>query len=149
MIDSICAEVRNYFIRQTYANPVWSPDIHSGTFKIEGGVLPPLGFIKDGQYIRIVGSTFNDGVYQYPATDLTDEEFVGAIWTMNLPKDFLELCKEIEEFQASDAAKPTAYASESFGGYSYTKNKAANGQTSTWREVFATRLDRWRRARIL
>ena len=37
-----------------------------------------------------------------------------AKWTELRPKDFLDLVKEIEEFQASDAAKPTPFASESF-----------------------------------
>lgn len=107
-------------------------------YKIEGGVIS-LPFVSDGQYIRIEGSTLNDGVYQYPVADLTDEEFKGTITVLAPPKSFLELVKEIETFQKKYEATP--FASESFGGYSYTKSD--NG--SSWASVFKSRLNTWRK----
>ncbi len=43
--------------------------VHRGTYRVEGGALP-LPFLRDGQYFRILGSVFNDGLHQHPAPDL-------------------------------------------------------------------------------
>ena len=37
------------------------------------------------------------------------------------------------------------YQSESFGGYSYTKASASNGDQVDWKTVFRSRLNRWRK----
>ena len=138
MLEKMCAECRNYFIK----------DIHFGTFKIESGAIEPLNFLQEGQYFRIVGSVLNDGVYQYPSSDLVDETFDGAVWAMSVPPSFIALSAEIEDWQDKDG-KPSAYTSESFGGYSYTKATNAKGQVATWKEVFAPQLNQYRRANIL
>lgn len=139
MLDEICSHIRNYFIEA----------VHSGKYEIKNGSIVPLDFLKDGQYFRIVGSTFNDGVYQYPATELTDEVFSGSVWAMAVPPTFIALADEIKAFNESDEAKPTAYTSESFGGYAYTKATDANGVGAGWETVFAKRLNKWRKARII
>ena len=87
MISEICAELRNYFLRD-YVNP--EHYIHYGSFVIADGEMQSLPFLKVGQFYRIVGSTFNDGVHKYGATPrsvedsetLTDEEFEGAICSL-------------------------------------------------------------------
>lgn len=138
MLEKMCAECRNYFIK----------DIHFGTFKIESGAIEPLDFLQKGQYFRIVGSVFNDGIYQYPAVNLLDETFHGAIWAMSVPPSFIALASDIKTWQDKDG-KPSAYTSESFGGYSYTKATNAKGQVATWKEVFAPQLNQYRRVNIL
>ena len=46
----------------------------------------------------------------------------------------------------SDAAKPTPFVSESFGGYSYSKGQnAAGAANNSWQAVFADELRKWRR----
>ena len=138
MLTEICAELRNWFV---------VPDgVHIGTYTISGGSIAPLDFLQEGQYFRIVGSVFNDGVYQYPATSLTDEVFEGAVWAMAVPPTLIALSAEIEEYNKSDAGKPSPYASESFGGYSYTKFTDGNGgDGSRWQKAFASRLNKWRK----
>lgn len=134
-LAELCAEVRNYF----------ETDKRFGDFTISGGTFAPSDFIQDGQYFRIVGSTFNDGVYRCPATGLTDETFTGAVWAMSLPPDFIALSAEIEEYNNSDAGKASPYTSESFGGYSYTKATDSNGAPIGWQKAFASRLNQWRK----
>ena len=56
ILTEICAELRNYFEVPNGR--------HFGKFEISGGSIAPLDFLQDGQYFRIVGSVFNDGVYQ-------------------------------------------------------------------------------------
>ena len=138
MLEKMCAECRNYFIK----------DIHFGTFKIESGAIEPLDFLQERQYFRIVGSVLNDGIYQYQTSELTDEVFDGAIWAMSVPPSFIALASDIKTWQDKDG-KPSAYTSESFGGYSYTKATNAKGQVATWKEVFAPQLNQYRRANIL
>ena len=138
MLTEICAEIRNYFEVPNGR--------HFGTFTISGGSIAPLDFLQEGQYFRIVGSVFNDGVYQYPAASLTDEVFEGAVWAMAVPPTLIALAAEIEEYNKSDAGKTSPYASESFGGYSYQKFTDGNGgDGSRWQKAFASRLNKWRK----
>lgn len=135
MLTEICAELRNYF----------ETEKHYGVFTIEGGSITPHSFLKHGQFYRIVGSTFNDGVHQFPASDLTDEEFTGSVWAMAVPPAVISLSEEIRSFESSDAGKPSPYSSESFGGYSYTKATDNNGVPLSWQSVFSKRLNKWRK----
>ena len=137
MLTEICAELRNYFEVPNGR--------HFGTFTISGGSIAPLDFLQEGQYFRIVGSVFNDGVYQYPATSLTDEVFEGAVWAMAVSPTLIALSAEIEEYNDSDAGKASPYISENFGGYGYTKATDANGAPIGWQKAFASRLNKWRK----
>ena len=123
MLTEICTELRNYFCNDE--------DKHFGEFEISGGSIAPLNFLQEGQHFRIVGSTFNDGVYQYPAAGLIDETFAGAVWAMRLPPSVIALADEIEEYNKSDAGKASPYISENFGGYGYTKATGSNGKVLT------------------
>ena len=86
-----------------------------------------------------------DGVHQYPASDLTDEVFHGAVWAMAVPPTLIALSAEIEEYNKSDAGKASPFTSESFGGYAYTKATDANGAPIGWKKAFASRLNKWRK----
>ena len=137
MLTEICAELRNWFVVPN--------GVHVQTYTISGGSIAPLDFLQEGQYFRIVGSVFNDGVYQYPATSLTDEVFDGAVWAMAVPLSVIDLAAEIEEYNKSNAGKTSPYTSESFCGYSYTKATDANGAPIGWQKAFASRLNKWRK----
>lgn len=140
MLTELCQYLKNWFV-------VDDRDKHFGKFEISGGKIAPLFNLQEGQYFRIVGSVFNDGVHQSTDT-LTDEApFEGAIWLMRIPKAVLDLDKDIDDWvKANTGAINSPYQSESFGGYSYTK---ASGNTSSgligWQSQFADRLNRWRK----
>ena len=136
-LTEICAELRNWFVVPN--------GVHIQTYTISGGSIAPLDFLQDGQYFRIIGSVFNDGVHQYPASDLTDEVFHGAVWAMAVPPTLIVLTAEIEEYTKSDAGKASPYISENFGGYGYTKATGSNGKVLTWKSVFADALNRYRK----
>ena len=146
MLNELCQELRNYFDK---AQPKFF-----GQIVVEDGKITNekfLAAIKPNQYFRIVGSIFNDGVYCFKEElSLEDETFDGAIWLMAIPKDFLTLAKEIEDWQAKYGdALNSPYTSESFGGYSYSKASGKNGGGAvTWQDAFATRLNLYRRIRI-
>lgn len=140
MLDEVLHELYGTMV---YRWPV--KELYGGEFKIENGSIS-LPFLLDGQYFRIVGSVFNDGVHQYPAQDLTDEVFRGAIWALALSPALLELVSEIETWQTENGDKANSpYQSESFGGYSYTAKTGEDGKAFTWREAFAPRLRKWRK----
>lgn len=99
-----------------------------------------------------MGSVFNDGVYQMTdSLELADEIFDGSIWLMAIPKAFLDLVKEIEDWQKKngsvDSAAMSPFNSESFGGYSYSKGsgKSGEGTGTSWQGAYASRLNIWRK----
>lgn len=141
MLTELCEELHNWFEMPC--------DRHFGRFSISGGNIEPLDFLKEGQYFRIIGSTFNDGVYQYGQTGVafTDEDFDGAVWAMRVPPAVVELSHKVAEYQQSDAAKPSPYVSETYpNGYSYQKATDGNGgDGSKWQKVFSEELKPWRK----
>ena len=140
MLEQVLMNIRNWF-------PV-KGGIHSGTFTIkDGGITLP--FLAEGQYFRICGSVFNDGLHQYNVLDLTDETFTGTIWALAIPKAVIDLANEIQEWQVKNAdALSSPYSSESFGGYSYSKaTNSATGGAETWQSHFKQQLSAWRKIR--
>ena len=148
MLTEICAYLKNYFL------PNRDDDIHAGDFVISNGSMEQLDYLQEGQYFRIVGSAFNDGVWQYPAYQLQDEAFTGAVWAMRVPPSLIALAAEIEQWQADNAkVLASPFQSESFGGYAYSKASGGRGDGSyaalTWKDQFATRLNPYRRLFVL
>lgn len=159
MLTEVCQELKNWFDR---FQPKWF-----GTFSIDGSgeisfsasdnSMSPAFSLQDGQYFRVIGSVFNDGVYQYGSDTLREETFKGAIWAMAVPEEVLSLVDEIDgwnqKYGGIDSAAMSPYNSESFGGYSYSKSGGgasaglASGGAGTWQGVFASRLKLWRKVR--
>lgn len=134
MLEQILRHLNNWF-------PV---GIHEGEFAVEkGGITLP--FLQENQYFRIVGSVFNDGLYQYPCGTLTDEVFNGAVWALAVPKAVISLSEEIQAWQEKNGdAAASPFSGESFGGYSYTKSNVNTG-AAAWQNVFKNRLNEWRK----
>ena len=135
MLDEVCRELRNYFIKKVY----------EGSFVIENGAIALDGKISNGQYYCISGSVFNDGVHKYGDVVLTDEAFDGEVWVMAVPPSVIALAERIGAYAKSDGAKPSAYVSESFNGYSYTKATGTDGAPIPWQKVFKKELNAWRK----
>ena len=138
MLEQVLMNIRNWF--------TVDGGIHSGTFTIEDGGIT-LPFLADGQYFRICGSVFNDGLHQYNVLDLTDETFTGTIWALAIPKAVIELADEIGKWQEKNGeAASSPFSSESFGGYSYSKSTdAETGGAVTWQSAFKQQLSAWRK----
>ena len=142
MLTELCQELRNWFDRER----------HSGTFVIEGGNIT-ADFLQTGQYFRICGSIFSDGVHQFPAADLPSETFDGSVWALAIPAPVLALSEEIDawraKYEASDSAAMSPFQSESFGGYTYSKGSGSAAGSPvgavSWQTAFASRLNRWRK----
>lgn len=156
MLTELCNELKNWF-DETYDGERCR---YFGTFHIENGSIDLIGTgIQEGQYYRIVGSVFNDGVHQHPASDLTDETFIGSVWAMAIPQEVIALSDEIDQwvakYQTPDSAAMSPFNSESFGGYSYSKGSSASSsgtssaQSGTWQSQFASRLNKWRKIRAI
>ena len=149
MMDEVCGYINNFFVVKPYGK-------HEGTFAVDNGALS-VDFLQDGQYFRIVGSVFNDGIHKVPANDLVDETFIGEVWAMAVPPAVIALVNEIEAWEEKyggvDSVNMSPYTSESFNNYSYTKGASnrggsAGGSSSAplgWRDVFGIRLNRWRK----
>ncbi len=144
-IGQLCKELNNYFYRERF----------EGRYVVENGVinlseLESNGSIQINQYFMINGSVFNDGVYQYPTTNLEDETFNGVIRTMAVPKDVRDLLSEINTWitkYSDDKNIDSPYDSESFQGYSYTKgnNNSDGTDNGSWQQHFMNRMNKWRK----
>lgn len=144
MLTELCQELRNWFDRERF----------TGTFTITDGSIT-VPFLIEGQYYRIIGSIFNDGVHKYGDTKdaLLSETFTGAIWCLAIPKPVLELADEIAawrtKYESADSSAMSPFQSESFGGYSYNKGgstaNSGNSAPMSWKSVFASRMNMWRK----
>lgn len=140
-LSAVMGECKNYFVRMT----------RTGDFAISGGVLTGAeSYLLPGQYYRIMGSVFSDGVHKCGVADdtLTDETFSGRVDALAPPRDFLQLAAEIADWQDKyGAASASPFVSESFGGYAYTKapGVTADGGAGGWRAHFGARLARYRK----
>ena len=138
MLEQVLMHLKNWFLVPG--------GIHEGTYTIEDGGIT-LPFLENGQYFRICGSVFNDGLHQYPASDLKEETFDGTVWALAVPQAVIDLALEIEAWETKngDAAR-SPFAAESFGGYSYSKaTGSASGGAVTWQSAFRGRMNAWRK----
>ena len=134
----------------TYLNNWFLTEIHEGTFTIQDGGIT-LPFLQTGQYFRIMGSVFNDGLHQYPTADLIDEEFFGTVWVLAVPKAVVQMAEEMEVWESKNGAVAAGpYQSESFGGYSYSKASGSGASgTMTVFDAFSIRLNAYKKPRGL
>ena len=137
MLENVLMHLKNWFL----------VDVYERTYTIQNNTME-LPFLQEGQYYRICGSVFNDGLHKY-GEKLQNETFTGTVWALAVPKAVVELATEIEEWQAKNGeAAQSPYISESFGGYTYTKaTDSATGGSVTWEKAFRSRLNPWRKAR--
>ena len=148
ILTEICQELRNWFDRGLgkYDGVI---SVSEGALSIGGGT-PSL---QNGQYYRLVGTVFNDGVHRWGDSDLADESPVEAsLWEMRVPPDVVSLAEEIGEWQEKygkvGSENMSPYSGESFAGYSYSKASSSvsgGGSAVDWRSAFASRLNRWRK----
>ena len=129
-IYQLCAHANNWFEDKKII----------GDIEISGGRLNVD--TENYKYIRIIGSNDNDGVYEVSQMTLTDESFDGAVWLLKIPKPFVELSSKIAAWMEANGGKEL-YQSESFGGYSYTRNP----DSLTWQGAFKSEIDQWRKKR--
>lgn len=131
-IAAVMRQVRNYF--------AGTPLV--GEIEIRGNGLFPA---PDAPFVLIRGSGYHDGVWecmdgymQEMPEHLPDEVFEGVVYPLRPPNDFLDLCREIREYDEKNPV--SGLQSESFGHYSYTRASGANGGVMDWKTAFEDRL---------
>lgn len=146
-LTELCQELRNYFDRSRYIGKI--------TLDAEGGVFcngVAVGLLE-GQYYRIIGSIFADGVHKHPDTEMMPESFDGAVWAMAVPAPVINLATEIaewrEKYEAVDSFAMSPFTSESVGSYSRSKGAMSAGSgasnSANWQSVFAARMNALRK----
>ena len=108
----------------TKCNNFFAISCEKGNFTIDGQKIQVNKNYVSGQYIRIIGSILNDGVYKITLANngyitlnenINDESFNGYIVGLAVPQDFIDLSNKIDEF---DKNKKVGVASESIPNYS-------------------------------
>jgi len=124
----LMSQTNNYFERTA----------ESGTYSIVNGSIALRGTYKVGQYVRILDSLLNDGVYKITAIadktvtldgTTTDEVFTGYIVGLAVPSDFIALAEKVKKFN-----KHQGIASESIPNYTISFS-ANNGYTAYANEI--------------
>lgn len=141
-LTELCQDIRNWFDRARYIGNI--------TLDADGGVYcnGVAICLVEGQYFRVIGSVFADGVNIYPDMKTTAESFTGAVWAMAVPPDFLALAQEIEDWNTNARPKMLGpYSSEnlSSSGYSYQRQSAEDMAKADYKTVFGARLNKWRK----
>lgn len=148
MLTEICQYLHNWFNRKPDGSDYPK---YSGAFEVVNGELD-MDDLAEGQYFRIMGSLFNDGVHKKGEGGLKDESFDGEIWSMGVPPQIVALADKIkawaDKYGDVDGAALSPYQSESFDGYSYTKQASGNTDGSSgvsWSSAFKSSLAPWRK----
>lgn len=136
-VAAVMRHCRNYF----------ETGYMDGTFRITGNVLPD---VRGARFVCISGSNMHDGVWEVADGFLTgrsveglkDEEFDGRVWLLAPPADFLELVRDMQEYEQKNPI--SAILSESFGGYSIERASTADGKPVTPERMYAARLSNYR-----
>lgn len=138
MLENVLTHIKNWF----------AVEIYGRTYTIKDSTME-LPFLQNGQYYRICGSVFNDGLHKYGEDNLQNETFTGTVWALAIPEAVVELAAEIEAWQTKNGeAAQSPFSSESFGGYSYSKaTDSSTGRSVTWETAFRSRLNPWRKAK--
>lgn len=135
MLETVLNHLHNWFEIRGAAR--------AGTWSIVSGALA-LDFVQQGQFYKIEGSVFNDGLHRYPDENLVNETFTGFVIPLAVPKSVVSLADEIKAY--CDKNPATDKVSESFGGYSYTRGTDGNGRvTGGWQTAFRDRLNLWKK----
>ena len=96
-----------------------------GRYIISENAIAVRGDYKAGQYVRIMDSLLNDGVYKITSVEagkitlnetLIDEEFCGYIVGLAIPNEFITLAAKVEAFTNR------GISSESIPNYSVSFN---------------------------
>lgn len=141
MLGAVLACINNRFAGEPVRGR-WSVSTAGEIVPASGQDLP----LASGQWCVIAGSALNDGLHQCGAGGLSPEDFDGTVTPLRIPRDLLDLVGEIEAWQDAHGAAAGPYASESFGGYSYSRaTDPATGMPMTWEAAFRSRLSRWRK----
>jgi len=166
-LDEVLGYLNNYFV-YTYAPHVFI-DIESvagaSTITLADDSYEFTDYALDirvNQYIRIVGTRLNDGVYKVSVVGdtsvtvdatLLDEEsdedldYV-TIYELNIPQKLLSLVTEMITWEASSSSPVTVgnIQSEKLGPHSITYAKTgSNNKPMTVFDTFNGRLKRWRK----
>lgn len=138
MLETILAHLHNWFPARD--------GVRCGAFRIVSGALEDVA-LKPGQYYRIKGSIFNDGLHRMGDEKdvLTDENFIGEVWALAIPKAVINLSEKIAKWEAENPV--TDKVSESFGGYSYSRGGAGtqSADTGGWQTAFRKELNQWKK----
>lgn len=150
-LTDLCEYLKNWFDEGC--------TVHVGKITIaEGTIQCSCDFssyeveIANGQYFRVAGSIYNDGIHQYPDQEMADETFEGSVTPLKIPPVVLSMLDEIiawrGKYEGLDSTAMSPYQSESFAGYSYSKaGSGGNSGDSSggWQAAFKNRLTHWRK----
>lgn len=127
MLTEICAYLHNYF---DYERHIGDIVVDSNTITCNGEEI----VLEEGQHFALFRDRNPLGVFKQ-GDELKDRTFYGAVWLMDVPDAILSADEWAATWLAknggADADTNSAYSSESFGGYSYSKSNNSSGKAGS------------------
>lgn len=133
-------------------------DSESGTYEIQNGTIALQGEYGVGEWIAIVGSRLNGGVYviksevanvyvlgngTYDETPTKSEIFDGTIYRLAIPRMLLNVCEDIRNYKPPTAGGMEVTSESVLGMHSVTY-ASKDGRPLTWVDKFGKDLEQWR-----
>ena len=133
----------------------WLAGSESGSFTLNAGAIDLTGTYLVGEWIAIVGSRLNDGIYEVVGGSVelgngsddempvSNETFDGAVYRLKFPSGFVQTCKRIMDYMNSpqgDPANADVVSHSVVGFYSETRATGADGLPIGWEKKFASGL---------
>ena|GEM_PF-2880957 len=153
VLTLVCSHLRNTF----------EADNAQGVFFISDGKITPSDAFQCGDWVGIIGSRRNNGIYKLQACNngsdflltngmddtsiSTDESFSGSVFRLDFPPLLIKLAHEIETWMNDPANEPSNIVSEKVSGFhSWSKATNQDGTVAGWETVFSDRfMEHWRR----
>lgn len=138
MIEQVLRYINNFYLYDKATGQ---------SVELNGFISNDYEIYLPGQYIYVVGTVLNDGVYLIESIDTLTGKLVTdkplepesgrrfMIYAMRVPKALQDLVKEIEAYNIKN---PEGVKSESLGDYSVTYG--GNQITSSWQASFSAKL---------
>lgn len=143
MISELMSITNNYFEKFYIRGSITITD---------GKITLPSKFVK-GQYIRIINSLLNDGIYKITekggdnvatlSSILEDETFNGFVVGLAVPKDFETLSEKVDNWNAKNENRRGLSSESSLGGYYSWSANSKNVE-----EAFSSEIAQYKKPKI-
>lgn len=127
MLTEICQYLHNYF---EYEKLFGDVIVTASSVSVNGKIVA----LEEGQYFALFRGRIPLGVFKNGDT-LKPRHFEGAVWLLDIPDAILNADTWAESWKAKNGAADSdansAFTSESFGGYSYSKGTTSTGKAGS------------------
>lgn len=139
------------FVIDNAAYPAWvqpegGHDAHSIGDRVTHGGYRWISLINANIWEPGTDPRWWEKIIDSPEEHITvNERFSGTVYGLNVPRDFLELAEEIQEFNNRPSTNSDRTSESVLGAVSWTRATDQNGMPAGWQSIFSKKLNAYRR----